>query len=490
MNKWPRLSGLLFALLAHATCQAEECDARAIPDALNQQLVQKDYSGAEAAAQALVAAQPDKREAHLTLAKVYINAALRPALQFDFKALGIDPGKTGEAQPVDIKALMNATSDDYYVDADFSAKAARQIDLTVKRWPDTRSLLYCLTKMDFYARDHARFLATLQRTAQAFAEAETEAVGFFLGYAQTYMRQNRPNHAADVYSTLLKTFPKNAALLSSLGVTELQQGRMRRAVELFDRAHQHAPDDVIVIGNVFEAAILTGDFAKAEKFGRRKAELRPDDTSTYFDLAMIAMHKGAANSLPYWDTYFQQHAKHPDDPRWANHAQTIQRLASEGLEDEEHFELAYQMIESLRTPKYAIPLLAYLRAKDPGEPAYRYRMGHAYDRGNHYELAEEALLDTLKLLERRPAAHIELSADDVRYHLARMAYSLEKYKDSLTHLDQIDPSGPQRVEGGYLYGLNYRKLNRMAEARAAFEACVTSASEQLRELCRQQLASF
>lgn len=485
----------LFLFILLSTCSfsaiAAPCDARDLPKPIYDKIEKEEFSDAEKLALEAVKAAPDEQTPQVNLAKVYINAALRPAINIDFKALGIDPDKTGTLQEFDMGKLKKATSDDFAVDQEYAEKAEKQINKIYNRWPAKRSLLYCLTKIDFYSRDHGKFLKSLHHNAEAFADSEEEAVGYFLSYGQKYFKQNDPKKTADVYETLLKTFPKNAPLTSSLGVTYLQRGRTAKAAELFDNAYKLAPKDEIIVGNIAELSMLTGQFDKAERFLKIKAEMQPENTSIYFDLAMNAMHKGPKNSLPYWEAYFKQNKKHPDDRSWSDAAAVIQKAIQDGLDEADQLDLAGQFIEGMRAPKYAIPMMAYLKEKNKSDAAFPYRMGHAYDRGEHYDLAEKALLEAYNRLEKTPSKYMDLSSNEILYNLARMAYGQKKYKDSLNYLDKMNKNEQEKANSGYMYGLTYLGLGNQAEAKKAFNLCKKSSeSENLRKLCEQQVKSF
>lgn len=468
---------------------AEPCNTGALPQPLLEKLRKMDYAGAEADTVTVVQGNPDSQEAQLNLAKVYINSAIRSVVNFDFEAMGIDPNKDGTYHEIDMDMLEKNATSEIVIEPGYGQKAEEQINLVLDRWPDNRSLLYCLTKIKFYSRDHKQFLKTLHRTAETFKDTEDETVGFFLNYAKEYFDHDQARKSAEVYETLLTVFPDNAPLLSSLGVSYLYTGRTMKAIKLFDQAHEQAPKDEIVIGNIAEVAMLTGDFEKAERFLKIKAKMFPDDTSIYFDLAMNAMHKGVKNSLPYWDTYFEKNATHPDGEQWVHAARVIQQsIKDDTLTVEEQLNMASQFTEGLKTPKYAIPIMTYLQQKDHADAAYPYQLSHAYDNGQYYDLEETALKETYRRLQNSPSKYMELSQSEILYNLARTSYAQDKYRESLDYLDKMKKNDKEKANTGYLYGLVYIRLGKLKDARSSLELCAKSSNEKsLRESCQAQL---
>lgn len=491
MKSFIKASLLVILFLHTQSVNAASCDARQLPEALHHLIADEDYSGAEKLAKQGIASAPQSRSAQINLAKVYINSALRSVVNIDPNVLGIDEHKVGTPQEISMDKLKLAMSDDFVVDREYEQKAEDQIDFVVKRWPEERSLLYCLTKIGFYARDHDKFLSSLHRNAEAFADSEKEAVGFFLGYGEKYFKRNDFKKAADVYDTLLKTFPKNAPLLSSLGVTYLRRGHALKAATLFDQAYHLAPRDEIIIGNIAELAMWTGDAAKAERFLKIKATMQPKSTAIYFDLAINAMRKGARNSLPYWDTYFQQDAKFPDDKPWSHAAGVLQQGIKDGLDEAQQLDLANQFIETLKAPKYAIPMMMHLQEQHLLDAAFPYAMAHAYDRADFYDLAEASLLEAYHRLQKGPSKYMDLSSNQLLYNLARMTYGQERYQEALNYLDMMKKTQQEQANTAYLYGLAYLSLGKRPAARQSFALCKkASDSENLRHLCEQQEQQF
>ncbi|MDH5767065.1 MAG: tetratricopeptide repeat protein, partial [Gammaproteobacteria bacterium] len=379
-------------VLLFISCQAygAVCNTSDLPEDLHELVKQEKMDEAVKLARQSYEKNTSNKTAALYLARVYINATLTSVVNFDATQLGFMPGESG-SRKVTIDMLKKATASRTAVNPDYLDYTNKFIHDLVRRWPEEKNLYYCLTKIHFYSGNHGRFLNQLAQTASLFKEDEEEVVNFLIDYGTELMQSKKYNLAADVYQTLLKSFPESVPLLSSLGVSYIKQGFTRKSMSYFEHAYRNDNNDVIVLGNLSETAMLLGEFKKAEKFLLKRTGFEPDKAEIYFDLAVNNMHlsPGAGNS--YWDKYFETHARHPDNEQWAKNAKIIQQAAGDpDISISDWHQLAVQMIES-GVPKYAIPLLHYVNKTQLHDPSVSYSMAYAYDTGEHYDLQESAL---------------------------------------------------------------------------------------------------
>lgn len=471
-------------LLIHSNAQAVACNTNLMPKSIYERIEAKDYSSAEKEAKKAIR-QSDSMQANLVLAHVYINSALRSAVNLDMSQLGYQQGESGSKE-INIEQLKSAMSDRYYVDEEYLVKAEKQITTVIKRWPEKKNLNYCLTKLHFYAGDHQRFLKSLHKTIISNRDNEKEVVDFLIGYSAKYFKQDRYSEAGDVCKTILITFPKSAPALSTLGISYIYQGYSSRAMKLFEKAYLTAPGDTIVIGNIGETAMLIGDVPKARTFIKKRLQLEPKRTELYFDLAILAMQKGPKNSLPAWNKYLQQHKQYPDDENWAKNAKAIQSAIEQGLDDEGLHDIAVNMINA-NVSKYAIPPLLYLKNKHRKNAIYTYRMAHAYDVNKNYELAKSSLEQTLVRL-KYPQSELEVDIDEIHYNMSRYQYSLNELDAALKSMNKIDITTPDYADTGYMYGLIYQKSGDNKNAIMHFTRCKQGAKDpQLKKSCERQL---
>lgn len=465
---------------------AAECNTSDMPEELFQLIKKGEMDEALNRAKATYANDKKDKVAAFVLARVYINATLRSGVNFDLSKLGFKPGEKG-SKSVTMEMLKKATSDGFTVDPAYYEEADKFVQSVVERWPEARDFYYCLTKIHFYSGNQERFIASLAKTAELQKHNEDEAVDFLMTYGTDLVRKNDFRRAARVYQVLLKTFPESVPLLSSLGVTAVKRGRTKQGMEYFDKAHQNDPEDIIVIGNYAEAAMLLGDFRTAEEFLLKKAEYLPNKADIYFDLAMNAIHAGPESSLPYWERYFKVHARHPDDEAWAKNAEKIQSAVNNAPDDLTLWQdLAYQMV-NYRVPKYAIPVLSYVKQHKAHDAEVVYTMAQAYSVGSHLELEEEALLETLRRLDD-PKNTYQIERDEIYYNLSRTTYLLEKYDNALDYLNRISSDTKNPARADYMYGLVYRARGDKEKAGKYFQSCIDKADgESIEQYCRGQL---
>lgn len=473
---------ILVLFTAAGSAIAAECNTRDMPDELYKLIKDKKYNEAVKQAKAAYIKDRDNSEAAFVLARVYINSTLVSAINLNTGLLGFRPGESGKKE-ITAEMFKKATSSTFTVNQDYFRDTDEYIRSVVSRWPEARDFFYCLTKIYFYNADHKAFINTLHETAQLQKDNEQEAVDFLITYGTNLMHVNRFRRAEDVYSTLLKTFPGSVPLLSSRGVSVLKQGHTSRGAAYFDQAYRHNKKDVIVAGNIAEAAMLLRDFKKANRFLLRKSKLLPNRADVYFDLAINSMHAGPRRSKKYWKKYFKIHANHPDDEAWSKNAGVIQQAVdSDKTTLDDWHSLAVQMIQN-RAPKYAIPVLHYVNLQKPHDASIVYSMAHAYDAGKNFDLQEKALFETLALL-KHPDNQAEIDKDQIYYNLSRTAYALDKHDDALKHLEKIRDKQKLGASIDHMYGLIYEATGDKQKAERHYLYCTKKAKDpQTRDYC-------
>lgn len=462
---------LVFCLInIHSLVYADACNTSILPENLKNLIKDSEYDEAIKLARDEHNKNSKNKEFSLNLAKVYINATLVSGMNIDLSSLGFKDGESGKKK-ISMKQLKKSTSNRLSVNKKYFEETDEFIRKTVKKWPETKGLLYCLTKIHFYNRNHSRFIKLLSKTAEAHKNFEKEAVGFLANYGNIHIRNNRYEYATDVYETLLKTFPRAVPALSALGVAYIKRGYTKKSMGYFEKAHQIDPDDIIVIGNITEAAMLLTDFKKADKFLKLKIKHYPNKADTYFDLAINAMHKKPAKSLPHWKKYFEVNGKFPDSKTWSNNAKIIQNAVKEGKYNEyDWFAVGKQMISN-HTPKYAVALMSYAYNKHPYDASISYGMAHAYDVGKHYDLEEKSLLETLKRM-KNSKNKFKMNENEIYFNLSRCTFSLGREKDTLKYIKKINKNTKYAANADYMYGLVEEKRGNIKKAQTYFKSCV------------------
>jgi tetratricopeptide (TPR) repeat protein len=478
------------ALLWPGASLAAECRSAEMPAPIIELIKAEKYAEAETQASAALAKTPDDLASHRLLANVYINSALRSGINIDTTQLGFKPGESG-ARQVTYDQVKAATSPGMFVDPAYRKKAEAHIEAMLQRWPGEVDYFYCLTKIQYYAGDHASFIRYLDRTARSHAGEEKEAVDFLITYGVDYLEAGRHREAVAVYETLLKTFPRSAPALSSLGVVWLKRGDSAKAASFFDRAYAVDPKDVIVVGNIAEMSMLRGDFKRAEDFCKRKLMLYPRyQSATLFDLAMIAMNRGAKASLPYWEKYRARIKEEPDDAYWSQAAEGIYQAIRNGtLDDAGYLDLALQMIQA-NAPKYVVPLMFRMKEKDPRDASYTYALAQAYDIGGYYDLGERAIAETLVLKKQNPES-LAGTVAQISYNHSRLLYQLERRDDALAALENIKTGDDVYPNALYMRGMIFRDQGKREQARRQLQQCVDLAGENpIKTSCENLLAGL
>lgn len=465
---------------------AEACDSSAIPEQLYKLIKDTKYDEAVGQAKTDYIKQSKNKESSLILAKVYINATVHSGMSFDMSKLGFKKGEKGKKQ-ITKEQLKAASRPSTIVNKKYLKEADEFIQQTVKKWPDSKSLLYCLTKIHFYNRDHPRFLKLLAQTAEAHKDSQEEAVNFLIGYGADILKYRRYDLAADVYETLLKTFPNSAPALSTLGVTYIKRGHTKKSMEYFEKAYQTRPNDPIVISNIAETAMLLTDFNKADKFLKLKAKHNPNKVDIYFDLAINAMHSEPKQSVPHWEKYFEVNGKHPDSKSWSDNAKIIQDAVKDGTYDEyQWFDLGKQMIRH-RTPKYAVALMSNANKKHPYDASISYGLAHAYDSGKHFDLAEKALLETLKRM-KHPKNKFKTDTNEIYFNLSRCSLSLDREEDTETYLKKVDQASKYAANADYMFGLVQQRRGNKQKAQDYFKSCIKKVKDSpYKKYCENQI---
>lgn len=462
------------------------CDSSAIPEPLYKLIEYSKYDKAVEQAKAEYKKQSGNKESSLILAKVYVNATLHAGMSFDLSKLGFKKGEKGKKK-ITKEQLKAATRGALVVNKKYLEETDAFIQQTVKKWPESKGLFYCLTKVHFYNHDHARFIKLLDQTANAHKDSENEAVDFLITYGTKFIKTHRYDLASEVYETLLKTFPHAAPALSTLGVTYIKRGFTKKAMDYFEQAYKFAPDDTIVISNIAEAAMLLADFNKAGKFLKLKAKHNPNKVDIYFDLAINAMHADPEQSKPYWKKYFEVNAKYPDSKSWSDNAKVIQAAVKDGTYDEyDWFYLGTQMINQ-RVPKYAVALMTNANNKHPYDASISYGLAHAYDNGKHFDLAEKALLETL-IRMKHPKNKFTTDTNEIYFNLSRCSLSLDREEDTEAYLKKVKQDSKYAANADYMFGLIQHRRGNKQKAQNYFKSCIKKAKDNpYKQYCESQL---
>lgn len=99
---------------------------------------------------------------------------------------------------------------------------------------------------------------------QAAAELEPSNPQFAVASAEMLVDLNRIDEAETYLNSRSNAFEHNAGVKQTLGHLAMLKGDPKKAVELLNQARLYAPDDLLILEDLVQAQIITGQFAEAE----------------------------------------------------------------------------------------------------------------------------------------------------------------------------------------------------------------------------------
>lgn len=161
------------------------------------------------------------------------------------------------------------------------SEAFKKIDQGIALHPDRLDMrfgkAYMLAEMEDWKGFTNELVVAIDRSAEngnawlwTRNEARDGGSRMFLADIQAYQRQLYETGVDSLLSNMriiadkvLQHYPDHAESLSNLAVAYLLEGQIPVAIEALAKAHQLAPDDGIILGNLARAHYLNGDREKA-----------------------------------------------------------------------------------------------------------------------------------------------------------------------------------------------------------------------------------
>jgi len=467
---------------------SEECSPKSNSQ-IYQLLDEKRFSEAENIAQRAVEQQPDLLQAHIDLAAVYIRWGSKEVIEINNEALGLKPGESGTVR-LTPELIENGFKSKLIFEPTLELKAKKALHEIISKWPDQRQSYYCLMEVQQKSGKHSEFIKTLALTASNFQKDADKTIDDLLSIIYYYVREEkRLDLAAESYEVVMKTFPTSAKLLSSYGAAQSKLGFVRKGQSYFLKAYNVDPNDPRIVLNLVEVSTLLKDFAAAEKFAGQALKLEPKNTSLYFDIAMNKIATDPKSSLPAWEHYLSAHSRNPDTESWAKAGKQIKERIGSGIESEDLFSLAQQMI-SARAYKYAVPLLYYLQKKYEDEAAYSLIMAQAYDNGGYYDLAWEELLKTSDMLQKNKTK-FTIDPIHIYFNLGRVGAALHRDREGLQYLKMVEQKNSSYPNLQYMLGkITYNTGDKRA-AKKYFSDCLKlDNNKKYAQYCQMNLDSL
>jgi tetratricopeptide (TPR) repeat protein len=444
------------------------------------------FEQAESVAKNRLTASPDSLAAHVALASVYAQWASREEVSIDTEALGFAPGETG-SKPFTPEQFDRGMRAEIRLDPAKAARATEILEGVVRRWPDHWDSRMCLLELRQVGEEHEKLLADLTRTAQHFRSGGADTVDRLLRFGKYHYDRREFDRARDVMQTLLAAFPNSAPLLSSLGVVLIETEELEKSLALFQRAHELARDDALVVRNLATDAMYLGRLEDAGKALEKLHELQPDQTRVLFELAIVATATKPEGASPAWTRYLDRHAIRPDAEDWAAFARSTSTALAAKADDGSLLHMAQAV--SGAAGYLELALLHGLARRHPDDPAIPFMMGQAYEREELPKRAYDAVLRAEKRMVH-PRPLLTIPPHSLRFEAGRLALKLDRYPESIRYLTAVESEAPETGNLQYLLGLAHGRAGHRDEALRYYRKCLELPNNaQYASYCQHNLAS-
>ena len=113
-----------------------------------------------------------------------------------------------------------------------------------------------------------------------------------LQMARQYEREGKLREAEQLYSELLRAYPRNPTLAHRLGVVHTRLGDHPKAAAAFERAHILTPKDASLLSDMGYSEYLRGDLTAAAEHLEQALERNDDNKRAANNLGLVYAHQG------------------------------------------------------------------------------------------------------------------------------------------------------------------------------------------------------
>ncbi len=234
-------------------------------------------------------------------------------------------------------------------------------------------------------------------------------------------QEGRVADAESALRSVLRADPRDLPALSLMAVVLDSQRKYSEAEEFYGRALQIAPGSPVILNNLGNHYLATGNLKKAEESFRRVVAIDPHHANANLQLAdMSVQRKDGAEALA-----------------------CLSRLAATSQSQPIAQLLKAQALLLVGNCKSAMPVLSALEEKTEQDPSYSFSIGLGYAQCQEYDRAEKSFSEALKA---------DPSNFDVLYNLgvaARRGGHLERAQQVF---EAALRSKPEDVDALYAYG--------------------------------------
>ncbi len=239
--------------------------------------------------------------------------------------------------------------------------------------------------------------------------------------AATDFEEGRVADAESALRSVLRAHPQDVSALSLMAVILDSQRKYSEAEEFYRRALQIAPKSTVILNNLGNHYLATGNVKKAEESFGRVVAIDPHHVNANLQLAdMSVQRKDGAEALA-----------------------CLSRLAATAQSPPVAQLLKAQALVLMGNCKTAMPVLSALEEKTDQDPHFSFSIGLGYAQCQQYDRAENSFSEALRS---------EPSDFDVLYNLgvaARRAGHLERAQQVF---EAALRSRPEDIDALYAYG--------------------------------------
>ena len=239
--------------------------------------------------------------------------------------------------------------------------------------------------------------------------------------AATDFQEGRVADAESALESVLRAHPHDLSALSLMAVILDSQRKYSEAEEFYRRALQIAPGSTVILNNLGNHYLATGNLKKAEESFRRVVAIDPHHVNANLQLAdMSVQRKDGAEALA-----------------------CLSRLAATAQSQPVAQLLKAQALVLMGNCKAAMPVLSALEEKTAQDPHFSFSIGLGYAQCQQYDRAEKSFSEALRA---------DPSNFDVLYNLgvaARRAGHLERAQQVF---EAALRSRPEDIDALYAYG--------------------------------------
>ena len=295
--------------------------------------------------------------------------------------------------------------------------------------------------------------------------------GELVSSGHQFLKKNRPDLAAQVYTNALQVMPDDPESHYGLGLASQQTGDLEKAAGCYRQALVLKPDSVNVLMTLAACLQAQSDDSGAEKCYRQILEAHPEHAQAAFCLGTLYLHHNRIDEALQW--LLKAFASEPDWGLLNNNLGRAYLLKGDENQALSHLNRATRQSPDLaeawfnlgeintKAGRYAQAVTGYQKAVriDPGMIAAHNNMGNALKESKRYTEAIAAFEQVLQLDPLLPQGH---------YNLGGAYRLLENHSKAIAHLSQAIQLKPDYADAWNNLALTFKNLGDLDRAMKYF----------------------